>query len=215
MGPPRPHSLIDNLRGAQPVLPRRPFHTHTHTFWVEIVTASSAVSVVSTTPADGGRAQRPGLGQQGEAAQMAGKREEGGGGPRAGFCGCSEGCWRHAPDEPVQKEAAQHGQRRRRGKREEEKAAKPLDSPPGCNCVQTDSRAGPQPHQQNARKVGRGTVFRCSSAGHHGASRKRARRQGRTSSPSSAEGRSAGSKANVARRHSRPGDLPTKAPSAL
>ena len=48
--------------------------------------------------------------------------------------------------------------------------------------------------------MSRDTVFRCSSAGHHGASRKRARRQGRTSSPRSDEGRGARSEADVARR---------------
>ena len=123
------------------------------------------------------RARRPGLGQR-ETAQVAGRTAEGEGGPQAGICGCSEGCWQHAPDGPVQKEAAsaiahvRPGRRQRRPRERREDRRRQATTVPRAARRPDGSLHRASAHQQNAQKVSRGTVFRCSSARNLGAAGK-------------------------------------------
>ena len=90
------------------------------------------------------------LASKGETAQGRGERGKEGEARKRGSTAAADAAGGMC-DVPDQKEAAVPRQRRGRGAREEEKAAEPLNSPPGCKRVQAGSRAGPQPHQQNAR----------------------------------------------------------------
>ena len=79
----------------------------------------------------------------GETAQVAEGTAEGEGGPRAGICGCSEGCWQHAPDRPDQNEAARHGSGEY-GEGERREGGKATRQSPKLHCVQTGPCTGPQ-----------------------------------------------------------------------
>ena len=109
---------------------------------------------------------------------MAGRTAEGEGGPQAGICGCSEGCWQHAPDGPVQKEAAsaiahvRPGRRQRRPRERREDRRRQATTVPRAARRPDGSLHRASAHQQNAQKVSRGTVFRCSSARNLGAAGK-------------------------------------------
>ena len=133
-----------------------------------------------------------------ETAQVAGRTAKGVGGPRTGICGCSEGCWQHAPDRPDQNEAARHGSGED-GEGERREGGKATNSPPSC----TASKRVPAQGLSTPAKCTRGAprhsipLFKRRKPR---IGRKRARRQGRPSRPRSDEDRGARREADVARR---------------